>query len=75
MYSSQNDPSVGILEFIACWTLYFVGSVIHMVFNWTIVTQILQATSFTVAILVGVVNLLRALGFDVNLKRALKRKK
>lgn len=75
MYNAHNDPAVGILEFIACWTLYIIGSIIHTVVFWQNVALVLQITSFTLAILVAAINLLRALGFDVNLKKRLKKKK
>lgn len=75
MYNAHNDPAVGILEFIICWSMYVLGSVIHTVLEWDYVTQFLQATSFIIAIAVGIVNLLRAFGFDVNLKRRFKKKK
>lgn len=74
MYNPQNDPAVGVLEFIACWTLYFIGSFIHMVLDWDYVTLVLQTISFIIAIAVGVVNLLRAFGFDVNIKKRFKLK-
>lgn len=75
MYNAHNDPAVGILEFIICWSMYVIGSVIHTVLDWDYVTQFLQTTSFLIAILVGIVNLLRAFGFDVNLKKRFKTKK
>ena len=75
MYNSHNDPAVGILEFIICWSMYAIGSVIHTVLDWDYVTQFLQTTSFVIAIAVGIVNLLRAFGFDVNLRKRFKNKK
>lgn len=75
MYNSHNDPAVGILEFVICWSLYVVGSVIHTILDWDYITLFLQNTSFIIAILVGLVNLLRSFGFDVNIKKRLKHKR
>lgn len=75
MYNAHNDPTVGILEFIACWTLYIIGSIAHTVISWQNVALTLQIISFTLAIFVGLVNLMRALGFDVNIKKRFKKKK
>ena len=75
MYNSHHDPTIGVLDAVLCWVFYMIGTTIHQVAVHPEITFYLQNTSFVLGIIVGVVALLRNLGFDVNLKKRLKNKK
>lgn len=76
MYNSHHyDPTVGVIDAVLCWLFYMIGSSIHEINLHTEVTFYLQNTSFVLGIIVGLVTLMRHLGFDVNLKKKIKKKK
>lgn len=87
-----NLSSNNFIELCVCWCLWLFGTFLDKIYslpysiytatesflaNWEgVIFHALQETSFVVAIIVGIVNLLRNFGFDVNLKkRWFKRKK
>lgn len=75
MYNSHSDPTVGVLDAVLCWVFYMIGSTIHEIKLHAQITFYLQNTSFIIGIIVGLVALMRNLGFDMNLKKRLKNKK
>lgn len=75
MYNSHHDPTVGVLDAVLCWVFYMIGSTLHEVNLHTEVTFYLQNISFVIGIIVGLVALMRNLGFDMNLKKKIKKKK
>jgi hypothetical protein len=75
MYNSPHDPTVGILDAILCWLFYVIGTSMHAIESFPKITFYLQNTSFVLGIIVGLVTLLRHLGFNMNLRKKLNKDK
>lgn len=77
MLNTPHDPTMGFLEFILCWSFYSIGTILQVI-NITSfpiwVNYMLQDISFSIAIILGILNVLKIVGVNVNFKHKFKKK-